>query len=36
MQFDLHARLQLAVEHPHVGHHALVSVEVGIEPKGLD
>ena len=34
-QFDLHPGLQLAVEHAHVGDHALVSVEIGIEPQRL-
>ena len=34
-QLDLHPRLQLAVEDAHVGHHAFVSIEIGIEPERL-
>ena len=34
-QLDLHARLQFAVEDAHVGHHAFVGVEIGIEAQRL-
>jgi len=34
-QLDLHSRLQLAIEHAHVGDHAPVSVEIAIKPQRL-